>query len=97
MRSGRTSSRSIRDRRRPVTLNEPTISIHWRQSVGTGQLVVTGSASKAALLKLEFRRPSGGPLITQQQSVPAGPFRLTRQISAAALPNGADACQPSIL
>jgi hypothetical protein len=72
-----------------VRLDQPLVSIHWRQSVGSGRLVVTGSLSEAALIRLDLRRPAGGPLLTQQESVQAGRFRLAPQISKAALPKGA--------
>jgi hypothetical protein len=71
-----------------VELDKPHVSVHWHQSVGSGQIVVTGKVSKSALLKLELRRPGGGPLLIQQQSVRAGRFSLTPQISAASLPKG---------
>ena len=72
-----------------VTLDEPRISIRWHRSVGSGELIVHGSVSKPALVRLEFRRPSGGPLIVQQESIPSGSFQLAPQISQAALPKGA--------
>jgi hypothetical protein len=72
-----------------VTLDQPRVSVHWKQSVGSGQLLVAGNASKAAMIRLEFRRPTGGPLLTQQESVAAGGFKLAAQISEAALPKGA--------
>jgi hypothetical protein len=72
-----------------VTLNPPHVSVHWHQSVGSGQLVVTGTVSKPALLKLEFRRPAGGPLLTQQESDLAGRFAIKPALSAASLPKGA--------
>jgi hypothetical protein len=72
-----------------IRLNQPKVSIHWHRSVGTGQLTVSGTVSKAALLQIQFRRPTGGPLITQQVSVPAGAFKLTPQIAKGVLPKGA--------
>jgi hypothetical protein len=72
-----------------VTLHEPRVSVRWRRSVGTGQLAVSGTVSRPALIRLDFRRPAGGPLLTQQQSVRAGRFSLVPQISRAALPKGA--------
>ena len=72
-----------------VTLDPPHVSVHWHQSVGSGQLVVSGTVSKPALLKLEFRRPAGGPLLTQQESVLAGRFSIKPALSAASLPKGA--------
>ena len=72
-----------------VTLDEPRISIRWHRSVGSGELTVHGSVSKPALVRLEFRRPAGGQLIVQQESIPAGTFQLAPQISRAALPKGA--------
>jgi Divergent InlB B-repeat domain len=72
-----------------VTLNPPHVSVHWHQSVGSGRLVVSGTVSKSALIKLEFRRPAGGPLLTQQESVLAGRFSIKPALSAASLPKGA--------
>ena len=72
-----------------MTLDEPRISIRWHRSVGSGELIVHGNVSKPALVRLEFRRPGGGQLIVQQESIPSGAFRFAPQISQAALPKGA--------
>jgi hypothetical protein len=72
-----------------VSLNQPRVSVHWKQSVGRGQLLAAGDVSKPALIRLDFRRPAGGPLLTQQESVAAGGFKLAPQITEAALPKGA--------
>jgi hypothetical protein len=72
-----------------VRLDRPRFQINWRQSIGSGRLYVSGQVSKPALLRVEMRRPFGGPLVTQMLSVSPGRFRLTPAIARGLLPKGA--------
>jgi hypothetical protein len=50
---------------------------------------VRGSVSARASLRVQLRRPGGGPLFTRRFNVPGGPFRLTRALRSGTLARGA--------
>jgi hypothetical protein len=70
-------------------LTKPSIRAQWSTSVGRGTLVVRGSVSARATLRVQLRRPGGGPLFTRKFRVSGGPFRLTRALRSGTLARGA--------
>jgi hypothetical protein len=65
------------------------IRILWRRSVGDGRMVVTGAVGGRASLRVQVRRPNGGPLVTRRVAVPGGQFRSVILLRKDALPRGA--------
>lgn len=65
------------------------IHIKWLRSVGTGRIVVSGGVGGRARLRLQLRRPGGGPLLTRQPTVTAGRFRQVIPFRKDVLPRGA--------
>jgi hypothetical protein len=72
-----------------ATLARPRLSVGWQTSVGRGQLVVSGRITRSARLRIELRRPGGGPLLTKNVRVPAGPFRQVTKLQPGSLVRGA--------
>jgi subtilisin-like proprotein convertase family protein len=70
-------------------LREPRVSVRWRESVGVGTLVVTGSTTVRARMKLQLRRPGGGPLLNRTFSVFGGPFQVRETLRRGRLLRGA--------
>jgi hypothetical protein len=67
----------------------PTIRAAWSRSVGSGTLLVRGTVSLAARLRIELRRPGGGPLFGQNFNVRPGAFQLQRKLKHGLLSGGA--------
>jgi uncharacterized repeat protein (TIGR02543 family) len=65
------------------------VRVRWKQSVGAGVIVVSGAVGGPARLRIQVRRPSGGPLLSQQLSVSGGRFRSTLPFRNSVLPRGA--------
>jgi hypothetical protein len=72
-----------------ATLARPAVHISWRQSVGRGTLLVTGRLTKPALLRVQLRRPHGGPLLTETTTVAAGRFTHVTRLFPGVLARGA--------
>ena len=72
-----------------ASLARPRVRVKWRASIGSGQLVVRGRVTRPARLRLELRRPGGGPLLVRRLSVPAGPFRSVTKLHPRSLARGA--------
>jgi hypothetical protein len=72
-----------------VAMDRPVFRVRWSRSVGTGTLVVRGRISKPAVLRMQLRRPGGGPLLTQVLTVPAGRFALAPRLAPGLLAPGA--------
>jgi hypothetical protein len=72
-----------------VALARPRFRIRWQRSVGRGALVVTGRVGVPARLRVQLRRPGGGPLVTELVTVLAGKFRLAPKLAPGLLPRGA--------
>ena len=65
------------------------IKARFVQSVGQGTLQARGSVSAPASLRLQLRRPGGGPLLTRRLRIPGGPFALRATLKKGTLANGA--------
>jgi hypothetical protein len=65
------------------------VKVGWARSVGAGRLVMTGSVGGPARLKVQVRRPGGGPLITRRFTANAGRFRYVLPFRKSVLPRGA--------
>ena len=72
-----------------VTVRKPRFNVRWSESLGRGQLVVSGRVSSAANLRIHLRRPSGGPLISRRVSVPGGLFSAPLNLAPGRLARGA--------
>jgi len=72
-----------------ATLSRPALHISWKQSVGRGTLLVTGRLTKPALLRVQLRRPHGGPLLTETTTVAAGRFTHVTRLFPGVLARGA--------
>jgi uncharacterized repeat protein (TIGR02543 family) len=70
-------------------LREPRLSVRWVGSVGAGSLVVQGSTSAPANVRIDMRRPGGGPLATLKLPLPGGNFRQKLALRRGALSGGA--------
>ena len=75
-----------------VALRPPQLSVRWRRSVGKGTLVVSGSVGARAKVRLQLRRPRGGPLLTRVLNARGG-FQLRAPLNklaggATLLPGG---------
>lgn len=70
-------------------LSRSRITARWTRSEGLGTLVVRGSISARAALRVQLRRPGGGPLLNRRFQVPGGPFQLRRQLRRGTLLRGA--------
>lgn len=65
------------------------VKIKWRRSVGSGQLLASGRVGADARLRVQVRRPSGGPLLGRRFAVDAGRFRHVLPFRQDVLPRGA--------
>jgi hypothetical protein len=73
-----------------VTMGVPQFQVGWRQSVGKGKLVVSGSIAKSARVRIQMRlRPTAGPLLTRRLQLPSGRFDQRPLVRAGLLPRGA--------
>jgi hypothetical protein len=69
-----------------AAMRPPRARVRWQSSVGHGSLAVTARVASTARVRLELRRPAGGPLLTHRlnvrgtfrQSLDVGPGKLTR-------------------
>jgi hypothetical protein len=71
-----------------AALRRPRLRVRWRGSVGSGNLVVQGWTSVPARIRVDMRRPGGGPLATLRLPV-QGAFRQTLPLRRGALSGGA--------
>jgi len=66
----------------------PSIKASFKASIGKGTLRVNGSITLRARLRIQLRRPGGGPLLTRNVSA-LGSFRLKSLLKKGKLANGA--------
>jgi uncharacterized repeat protein (TIGR02543 family) len=66
-----------------------TVRVRWQQSVGTGRVVVSGAVGGAASIRVQLRRPGGGPLVGKTLATKGGQFRSVLQLTKKTLPRGA--------
>jgi hypothetical protein len=71
-----------------VRLRPPSIKATFKASVGKGTLRVDGSISQQARLRIQLRRPGGGPLLTRNVKA-LGSFRLKSLLQKGKLAKGA--------
>jgi hypothetical protein len=67
----------------------PRFRVAWRASIGRGDLKVSGTVGKPALAKVQLRRPRGGALLTETQTLDAGKFVLLPKLLPGLLAHGA--------
>lgn len=72
-----------------IRLKDPRIKASFKQSAGSGRLTLNGSISLPARLKIQLRRPGGGPLLTKNLRVTGGPFGLRALLKRGTLAGGA--------
>src|SRR6266508_764458 len=56
-------------------VSQISVRVKWLRSVGSGQIIVSGRIGGPAALRVQVRRPGGGPLITRRLAVAGGSFR----------------------
>jgi hypothetical protein len=71
-----------------VRLRPPKIKARFKASVGKGSLRVDGSISLRARLRIQLRRPGGGPLLTKNVRA-LGSFRVKSLLRKGKLARGA--------
>src|SRR5262249_22118203 len=67
-------------RRVSLKIKTPRIKARWVTSVGRGTLTVRGTVTAQANVRLELRRPGGGPLVIRRSTLAAGPFQLRQTL-----------------
>jgi hypothetical protein len=72
-----------------AALRRPQLKVRWQGSIGAGRLVVQGWTSVPARVRVDMRRPGGGPLATLRLPVSGGAFRQTLPLRRGALSGGA--------
>jgi uncharacterized repeat protein (TIGR01451 family) len=72
-----------------AALAEPQLRVSWLRSIGRGLLVVRGQVTRPANIEVAMRRPHGGPLVTERQTVGAGVFTQSPKLLPSLLPRGA--------
>jgi hypothetical protein len=72
-----------------VKLRQTSVKVRWVRSVGRGTLLVRGGVNRKANVRLELRRPGGGPLLVRKRSLRGGKFRLSAPLRAGKLLRGA--------
>jgi hypothetical protein len=72
-----------------VRLRQARVKASWKVSVGKGTLLVRGAISRKAKLKVELRRPGGGPLLVRRRRVHGGGFRFKAALRKGKLLRGA--------
>jgi len=76
-------------RRVSLRVNSMRLSVRWLRSVGSGTLLARGAVSARARLRLELRRPHGGPLLTRTRVFRRGAFAFRRALRNGRLLRGA--------
>jgi uncharacterized repeat protein (TIGR02543 family) len=71
-----------------VRLRPPSIAAKFKASIGKGTLKVAGSITLPAKLRVQLRRPGGGPLLTKNIRA-LGSFRLKSLLKQGKLAGGA--------
>jgi hypothetical protein len=71
-----------------MAMRSPQLRVKWLEIGGDGTLVVRGSVSAGARLRLDLRRPGGGPLYTKRFRA-VGPFRNLARLRSGKLRGGA--------
>ena len=71
-----------------VRLRPPSIKATFKASAGKGTLRVDGSITLRSRLRIQLRRPGGGPLLTRNLKA-LGSFRLKSPLKKGTLPRGA--------
>jgi hypothetical protein len=71
-----------------VRLRPPKIAASFKASIGKGTLRVDGSITLRSRLRIQLRRPGGGPLLTRNVKA-LGSFRLKSLLTKGKLANGA--------
>jgi hypothetical protein len=72
-----------------MAVRRPALRVTWLELGGDGRLVVRGSTSARAKVRLDFRRPGGGPLYTKRIRASGGPFRVSARLRSGRLRGGA--------
>jgi len=67
----------------------PRIKARFKQSSGSGTLILNGSISARANLRVQLRRPGGGALLTRRLRASGGPFGLRALLKRGTLAGGA--------
>jgi hypothetical protein len=67
----------------------PKFRVKWTASIGRGVLRVSGAVGKPALAKVQLRRPHGGALLTETQTLGAGHFVISPKLLPGLLAHGA--------
>ncbi len=70
-------------------VSQISVRVKWLRSVGSGQIIVSGRIGGPAALRVQVRRPGGGPLITRRLAVAGGSFRNVIPLRKDVLPRGA--------
>jgi len=71
-----------------IKLRNPQLKATFKQSEGRGTLRVSGSISALSKLRIELRRPAGGPLLTRRVRA-AGAFAIRALLKKGTLVRGA--------
>ena len=90
--SGGTVSARFARRQGKRTVNiriSPRIKSTFKQSSGSGTLIVNGTISAAANLRVQLRRPGGAALLTRRLRARGGPFGLRARLKRGTLAGGA--------
>jgi hypothetical protein len=72
-----------------IALRQPRIKARFTASIGKGRLTVNGSITSPALLRLQLRRPGGGPLLNRRLRVFGGGFGFRTALRKGTLLRGA--------
>jgi PKD repeat protein len=90
----RTVTALFRTRKRVASalaaVERPRFRIRWSASIGKGQFIVRGRVTKPCVLRVQLRRPAGGPLVTEVVSVLPGRFKIAPKLAPGLLPPGAN-------
>jgi Divergent InlB B-repeat domain len=89
--SGTVSAKFVpKNARRIIAISlRPRIKARFTASIGKGRLTVNGSITSGALLRVQLRRPGGGPLLNRKLRVFGGPFGLRAALRKGTLLRGA--------
>jgi uncharacterized repeat protein (TIGR02543 family) len=71
-----------------IRIRDPRIKARFKQSSGSGTLVLNGSISRPASLRVQLRRPGGGALLTRKLRA-LGPFGRRYLLKRGTLAGGA--------
>jgi uncharacterized repeat protein (TIGR02543 family) len=72
-----------------IRIRDPRIKARFKQSSGSGTLLLNGSISRPASLRVQLRRPGGGALLTRKLRTAGGPFGLRALLKRGTLAGGA--------